>query len=323
MPGPDGSHPEKPARQDSRTGLSQKPLQDAAPQGASARAPRPSEARSIGRDPAAWSFLASDGRFEIRLTRDSADIDAAQALRYHVFYEEMDARPDAAMAESRRDADAFDAICDHLLVLDRQRPPGDQVVGTYRLLRREVAEANSGFYSASEYDIAPVLAAADSDGGGLMELGRSCVLAAYRTNATIQMLWRGLSYYVFDHGIRLMFGCASLPGRDPDQLAVPLSYLHYNHLAPPHLRVRALPHLYAAMDRIPADRIDLRRALHALPPLIKAYLRLGCFIGDGAVVDQQFGTTDVFIILPIERVAPKYYAHFDREELGSGTIPPG
>lgn len=298
-------------------GLVQKSLQDGALQAGSARAPRPSEARSIGRDPSAWSFKAADGRFEIRLTRTAEDIDAAQALRYHVFYEEMDARPDAVMAATRRDADAFDAICDHLLVLDRNRRAGDQVVGTYRLLRRAVADAHGGFYSASEYDIAPVLAAADRDGGGLMELGRSCVLAEYRTNATIQMLWRGLSYYVFDHGIKLMFGCASLPGRDPERLALPLSYLHHNHLAPPELRVRALPQLYSRMDLLPPEQVDSRKALHALPPLIKAYIRLGCFIGDGAVVDHQFGTTDVFIILPIERVAPKYYAHFDREELGA------
>ncbi|MEQ8345957.1 MAG: GNAT family N-acyltransferase [Sneathiellaceae bacterium] len=296
--------------------LLHKPLQNGPAPDRGVRVPRPSEARAVGRNPDAWSLSAGDGRFEIRLTRDTRDIDASQALRYHVFYEEMDARPDAEMARLRRDADAFDAICDHLLVLDHSRPEGDRVVGTYRLLRRAVAEANAGFYSASEYDLAPVLSAIPAAEGGVMELGRSCVLAEYRTNATIQMLWRGLSYYVFDHGIRMMFGCASLPGRDPQQLAVPLSYLHHHHLAPEEVRVRALPHLHARMDLLPADAVAPRRALHQLPPLVKAYLRLGCYIGDGAVVDQQFGTTDVFIILPIERVAPKYYAHFDREELG-------
>ncbi|MFC3226077.1 GNAT family N-acetyltransferase [Marinibaculum pumilum] len=295
--------------------LLHKSLQDGASPERGDRVPRPSEARAVGRDPNAWSLSAGDGRFEIRLTRDPKDIEASQALRYHVFYEEMDARPDAEMARLRRDADAFDAICDHLLVLDHKRPEGDRVVGTYRLLRRAVAESHAGFYSASEYDIAPLLDAVPASEGGLMELGRSCVLAEYRTNATIQMLWRGLSYYVFDHGIRLMFGCASMPGRDPARLAVPLSYLYHHHLAPPELRAVALPHLYTRMDLIPAEEVVPRRALHELPPLVKAYLRLGCYIGDGAVVDQQFGTTDVCIILPIERVAPKYYAHFDREEL--------
>lgn len=289
---------------------------DGATPGHGTRVPRPSEARAVDRDPNAWSLSAGDGRFEIRLTRDAQDIDASQALRYHVFYEEMDARPDAEMARLRRDADAFDAICDHLLVLDHARPAGDRVVGTYRLLRRAVAEAHAGFYSASEYDLGPVLRAGPAAESGVMELGRSCVLAEYRTNATIQMLWRGLSYYVFDHGIKMMFGCASLPGRDPDLLAVPLSYLYHHHLAPEEVRVRALPDLYTRMDILPADQVVLRRAVQQLPPLVKAYLRLGCYIGDGAVVDQQFGTTDVFIILPMERVAPKYFAHFDREELG-------
>ena len=76
--------------------------------------------------------------------------------------------------------------------------------------------------------------------GEILELGRSCVDAAYRNRPAMQLLWRGIAAYVFHYDIALMFGCASLPGTDPDALAVPLSYLHHHHLAPRRLRPRAL-----------------------------------------------------------------------------------
>lgn len=259
-----------------------------------------------------WHCVSADGRFEVRLTRSQDDIAAAQRLRYQVFYEEMAAQPSPEMARLGLDFDQFDRLCDHLMVFDRSRPEGEQVVGTYRLLRRGMAEMHGGFYSASEYDLQPMLDNASS--GGLLELGRSCVHRDYRTNATIQLLWRGISTYVADHGITFMFGCASFPGIDPQQHALALSYLHANHLPPPHCRVRALPSRFVPMNLLPPEQINPRAALHALPPLIKGYLRLGAYIGDGAVIDHQFGTTDVFILLPVERIAPKYQNRFSADE---------
>lgn len=260
-----------------------------------------------------WHCVSADGRFEVRLTRSQDDIAAAQRLRYQVFYEEMAAQPSPEMARLGLDFDQFDRLCDHLMVFDRSRPEGEQVVGTYRLLRRAMAEMHGGFYSASEYDLQPMLDYAGA-GGGLLELGRSCVHRDYRTNATIQLLWRGISTYVADHGISFMFGCASFPGIDPQQHALALSYLHANHLPPQNYRVRALPSRFVPMNLLPPDQINPRAALHALPPLIKGYLRLGAYIGDGAVIDHQFGTTDVFILLPVDRIAPKYQNRFSADE---------
>ncbi len=260
-----------------------------------------------------WQCVSADGRFEVRLTRSPDDITAAQRLRYQVFYEEMAAEPSPEMAKLGLDFDQFDRLCDHLMVFDRTRPEGEQAVGTYRLLRRSVAEMHGGFYSASEYDLQPMLDYVGGS-GGLLELGRSCVHRDYRTNATIQLLWRGISTYVADHNISFMFGCASFPGTDPQQHALALSYLYAHHLPPQEWRVRALPERYEPMNLIPADQINPRAALHALPPLIKAYLRLGAYIGAGAVVDRQFGTTDVFILLPVERIAPKYQNRFSADE---------
>jgi putative hemolysin len=250
------------------------------------------------------------GSLQVRLADTVADIDAAQALRYRVFYDEMGAQPSREMAAAKRDFDAFDGICDHLLVCDHARGSGAAaVVGTYRLIRRPAAEAHGGFYSAAEYDIRPIAAYP----GEILELGRSCVDTASRNRPTMQLLWRGIAAYMFHHEIELMFGCASLPGIDPDALALPLSYLHHHHLAPPHLRPRALPDRFVEMARLAPESIDPMRGLAELPPLIKGYLRLGGFIGEGAVIDRQFNTTDVCIVVKTDLVTDKYYRHYERQ----------
>ena len=250
------------------------------------------------------------GALQVRLAESVADIDAAQALRYSVFYEEMGAAPNPDMARLRRDFDSFDAICDHLLVIDHARGSGAAaVVGTYRLIRRAAAVRHGSFYSASEYDIAKIVLYP----GELLELGRSCVDAAARNRPTMQLLWRGIAAYVFHYDIALMFGCASLRGTDPDALAAPLSYLYYRHLAPMALRPRALPHRHVDMRRLDRSAIEPSVALAALPPLIKGYLRLGGFVGDGAVIDHQFNTTDVCVVVKTDLVTDKYYRHYERQ----------
>jgi L-ornithine Nalpha-acyltransferase len=252
----------------------------------------------------------SSGPLQVRLAESATDIDAAQALRYRIFYEKLGARPLPGMEQQRRDSDAFDPICDHLLVLDHSRGSGlDAVVGTYRLIRREAAARHGAFYSAAEYDIAPLIAYP----GEILELGRSCVDAGYRARPVMQLLWSGIAAYVFHHDIAVMFGCASLPGTDPGALAVPLSYLYHHHLAPPALRARALPERYVDMRRLEPAAIDPARTLAALPPLIKGYLRLGGFVGDGAVIDEQFNTTDVCIVVKTDLVAEKYSRHYERQ----------
>lgn len=249
------------------------------------------------------------GSLEVRLAESAAEIEAAQALRYRVFYDEMAAVPSAEMAARGRDFDDFDALCDHLLVIDHARGSGpDGVVGTYRLIRRPAAEKAGRFYSSSEYDIARLVAFP----GPVLELGRSCVDAAYRTRGTMQLLWRGIAAYVFHHGIEIMFGCASLHGTDVQALAEPLSYLHHNHLAPPELRPVALPGMHVDMALMPAEQVNMKRALAELPPLIKGYLRLGGFVGDGAVIDHQFNTTDVCIVVKTDLVTEKYSKHYER-----------
>ena len=257
------------------------------------------------------------GSLEVRLGATQADVEAAQALRYRVFYDELDAVPSAEVAARRRDFDEFDDVCDHLLVIDHERGSGpDAVIGTYRLLRRSAAEAHGRFYTADEYDIANLVAVE----GEIVELGRSCVDSAYRNRATIQLLLRGIGVYVECHDIVLMFGCASLRGVEPRDVALPLSCLYHHHLAPPELRPRALPERYVSMDLMPPEEIDKGAALAALPPLIKGYLRAGCFVGDGAVIDRQFHTIDICVVLKLDRVAHRFRHRFEgaAEEPGAG-----
>ncbi len=249
------------------------------------------------------------GSLGVRLATTAAEIDAVQALRWHVFYEEMGAVPDAATAASRRDRDVFDTVADHLLVLDHERGEGGAaVVGCYRLIRAPAAARIGRFYSADEYDLSRVLAFK----GEVLELGRSCVHADYRNRAVMQLLWRGIAAYVFLHGIGLMFGCASLPGTDPDAVAPELTYLYRNHLAPEEIRPVALPHRRVAMDRLGDKPLDTRAAVAALPPLIKGYLRLGGFVGEGAVIDRAFNTVDVAVVVKTDLVTDRYFRHYER-----------
>ncbi|WP_290491955.1 GNAT family N-acetyltransferase [Hyphomonas sp. UBA4508] len=251
-------------------------------------------------------------RLEVRLAETEDEILASQKLRYKVFYEERGAKPSAEMAAAERDFDNYDPLCDHLLVIDHNRGQGpDGVVGTYRLLRQSVANQHGGFYSADEYHIQSMLDAAQGS-GEIMELGRSCVEEAYRTMPTLQLLWQGIAAYVFKYDIKLLFGCASFHGTDPDAFGDVLTYLHHNHLAPEEMRPRAVEGRYEPMARTTIDAIDARQALRDLPPLIKGYLRLGGFVGDGAVVDHQFNTTDICIVLPTEKVTDRYYKHYER-----------
>ena len=254
-------------------------------------------------------YIHRAGQLDVRLAVSEQEIAAAQALRYQIFYDEMGAQPTAAMAHARRDIDDYDAICDHLLVVDHGADGRPHVVGTYRLLRQTTAQAHAGFYSAGEYDLSRLIAQSAFD-GQLLELGRSCVAPAYRNNATITLLWRGIASYLQTHGIGHMFGCASLHGADPLLHTAELSYLYHHHLAPPELRARALPENHVPMNRLPAAMIDTRAAARALPPLIKGYLRVGAMVGDGGFVDRQFNTVDVFVVMPVSRITSRYSARF-------------
>lgn len=250
---------------------------------------------------------------EVRLAASDADVDAAQALRYRIFYDEMGAKPTPRCRTMARDIDPYDAICDHLLVVDLERGTLNEpcVVGTYRLLLGSVADTSAGFYSESEFDLDALLYYP----GEIMELGRSCIDAAYRKRGAMQLLWRGIADYVLRNDVQVMFGCGSIHGTDADEAKRVLAYLHHFHTAPTELRPRALEGRYLPMDTMEKDAIDQEKAQAELPPLLKGYLRLGGYVGDGAVIDDQFNTIDVCIVVKTENVTEKYIRHFTRDNV--------
>ena len=259
-----------------------------------------------------WPVLATAGALEVRLAETAGEVEQAQKLRYHIFYEEMAAVPSPQMQREKRDFDKVDEVCDHLLVVDRAVVGDDGqplVVGTYRLMRDVDAARAGGFYTAGEFDMSRMLAG--HAGQRLLELGRSCVLKTYRNRTTtMQLLWKGLLAFVARFDIDVMFGCASFAGTDPDAIALPLSFMHHFHPIPAGMEVKARPELYVPMDRLPKDAIDPKEAMRALPPLLKGYLRAGGCIGDGAVIDKQFATIDVFIYFPLSNIDARYKSRF-------------
>ena len=250
-------------------------------------------------------------RYRVKLAETDAERAGAQRLRYRVFVEEMGAEASPEERAARREWDDLDPWFDHLILecLDPAiADPLDRVVGVYRLMRDMAARAGPGFYGAAEYDLTPILATARPS----VELGRSCVAPEHRGGPAMHLLWNGLAEYVLDHGIEIMFGVASFHGTDPEPIAEALSLLHHRHLAPPDLRVRARPEGYVAMDRLPAEAIDPARALRAIPPLIKAYLRLGGFVGEGAFLDRDFNTIDVCVVMDTARMTERYVQFYKR-----------
>lgn len=250
------------------------------------------------------------GNLTVRLACNEAEIHAAQRLRYRIFCEEMGGAANSQVQKQKRDFDQFDDVCYHLLVLDKNKPHANQVVGTYRLLTRTNMLALGSFYTETEYDLSHVR----DYPGEILELGRSCVEQQYRTKPVIQLLWSGIGSFITENDIKLMFGCASFFGVNINEHRHALSYLYHYHLAPDKIRPRALPEQYQNMNLMPKDEVVPRAALNALPTLIKGYLRLGGHVGDGAVLDYAYNTCDVSIVVQTDVIHERYRNRYGVDE---------
>ena len=259
--------------------------------------------------------LGDAPQLKVRLAEDKKDIRAAQALRYEVFYKTMGAHPKFRQRLSRIDSDRYDSVCEHLLLTTTEKVAkaskktrlanGETVIGCYRLLCRDLAERAGGFYSQNEFDLTPFL-----NGSGrhlnIVEIGRSCVHPDFRCGKGISLMWKGLGAFAARHGIEAMIGCASFSGTDPQAFAQPLSYLHHHHVGELAWQVRAYSRHFVDMNMMDADAIDLKAARRALPPLLRGYIRSGALVGIGAVIDHQFNTVDVFVLMPMQQLSERY-----------------
>jgi len=249
-----------------------------------------------------------DSHFELRLAKSEGDMHAAQRLRYDVFVAELGADGPMIDHVARREIDRFDPHVDHLLLIDRRRPEAEGVIGVYRLMTETGAAEAGQFYSEQEYDLGPLRAS----GRRLLELGRSCLHRDYRGGTAMMHLWGGLADYIAARRIEVMFGVASFPGLDPVPLAGPLSLLHQRHLAPPDLRPVARAAGFQKMDLIAEDDLDRPTAIREIPALIKAYLRLGGFVGQGAYLDRAFNCIDVCLVMDVDRIPERSRAIYQR-----------
>lgn len=249
-----------------------------------------------------------DRHFELRLATTQADLEAAQRLRYAVFVEELGGDGPLVDHDARREIDRFDPYFDHLLLLDHRRAAQDRVIGVYRVMRADGAARAGQFYSEDEYDLGPLR----GSGRRLLELGRSCVHPAYRGGTAMMHLWAGLADYIAQHEIEVMFGVASFHGLDPAPLAAPLSLLHHRHLAPAEIRPVARAPGHQRMDLIAEPDLDRPAAIRAIPALIKAYLRLGGFVGAGAYIDRAFNCIDVCLVMDVALIPDKHRAIYRR-----------
>jgi len=230
-----------------------------------------------------------------RLATSPADLRAAQALRYRVFVDELGGDGPFVDHDAALEKDAFDPYFDHLLLIDKDRD--GQVVGVYRLLPWDRLGPDGRFYCDGEFDLTVLR----RSGKRMLELGRSCVDPAYRGGLAMMLMWQAVAAYAMDRGAEILFGAASFPGTDLSGLAQPLSWLHHTHLAPANLRVNSIPCRLEYL--VPLGQLNMRAAQRAIPPLIRSYLRLGAYIGEGAFVDRAFNTTDVCIILDAARLS--------------------
>lgn len=264
-------------------------------------------------------MTAEEGYLTVRLAQDARDLTAAQRLRYRVFVQELQADGPLVDHAAQLERDEFDPLFDHLLLVDRRLDPDglDHVVGAYRLLPSDRVGTTGRFYSESEFDLAPLRAT----GRRLLELGRSCVHPDHRGGAAMLLLWNALADYVLERRIEILFGAASFPGTDPTRLVQALSYLYHAHLAPEALRVQAKPGQRHRMDLLPAGQVDRRVALAATPALIKAYLRLGGYVGDGAWVDRAFNTTDVCLVMDTALMSARHRDYYMRARAATAAEP--
>lgn len=243
--------------------------------------------------------------FAIDFARSDDDLKQAQRLRHQIFF------PDSKQKDAL-DKDMFDDVCDHLLVYDTT---GTErlLIGTYRLLRQSRMKELGKFYTESEFNID----ALKGTNRELLELGRSCVHPDYRSGIVILLLWHAIAAYIEHFSIGYLFGCGSLPGTNVAEHQASLSYMHHHYRVDDTLAPYAIAN-EAKFEILPKESMT-RQVFTDMPALIKGYLRLGCLIGNGAVIDPVCNTTDVCLVLPRERINFQYLRHFNKRVPADAT----
>ena len=243
--------------------------------------------------------------FVIKIADKKSQLKKAQALRYLIFYKEKKAIPTISKKILRLDYDKIDKFADHLIVIDKNRKGiKNKIVGTYSLLRGDIASHCGGFYTSSEFDLTKILNSYKNN--QILELGRSCVHQNYRNGTIMNLLWKAIAEYVKLYDIKILLGCASFHGTDVMKYTNELSYLRKNFSLPDEFSVKSLDtKIYPSYTKINSNISDLRTFVK-LPPLIKGYLRIGGKVSHNCFVDYKFNTIDLCVIVTTDNIDEKY-----------------
>lgn len=247
------------------------------------------------------------GNLEVRLAHGEDEVSQVLKMRSEIF-----------QLPTKINVDEHDAVCDHLIVIDKSPTRSNQtspIVGTYRLVRAEHAAKVGGFYSASEFKISQMLVG--NTDLNFLEFGRSCVLPDYRNMRAIELLWAGSWAYIKKHNIDILFGCASFRGVDPHQHLEALSFLYHFAASDKIFDVKVNPKFRGDLKLLDKVDIDTKRALKNLPPLIKGYLRVGAKFSTEFAIDKKFNTIDVLTVLPVSNIKKRYIKYYSAKDTRS------
>ena len=248
-----------------------------------------------------FSEIESDN-FIIKLVQTKSELKKAQALRYSVFYKEKKAKPTLPKKLIRLDYDKIDKFADHLIVIDKNTK--NKIVGTYRLIRGDVAELYGGYYSSTEFNLINIVN--NYQNKHILELGRSCVHQNYRNGTIMNLLWKAIAEYVKLYDIKVLIGCASFSGTDPIKYSEELSYLRDNFSLPANLSVESYDNNIYPAYKLNNNNPNQLRTFAKLPPLIKGYLRVGGKVSDNFFVDHRFNTIDLFVVVSTDDIDTRY-----------------
>ena len=242
--------------------------------------------------------------FMIKIAESNFEIKKAQSLRYKIFFKEKKIKRNNLKFLLQRDYDFYDKISDHLIIIDNDREFKDNVIGTYRLLRGNCAKLYRGFYTEQEFDISNLKKNFSSK--DILELGRSCIHSEYRSGIVLKLLWKGISKYIKICKIKILMGCASFNGTNPNRFKDEFSLLYKSYRLPKNYKVKSLQN----NELSPEKNIKQSIILNRLPPLIKGYLRAGGMVSENFYIDKEFETIDYCVIMLIEKIVSRYKSKF-------------
>ena len=249
------------------------------------------------------------GNLILKLAETNSEIKSAQSLRYSVFYKEKNAKATLSKKMLRRDFDKVDRFADHLIIIDKKIGIFEnKIIGTYRLIRGDLAIQYGGFYTSTEFDLSNILQIYKNN--EILELGRSCVHKKYRNGKIMNLLWRGIANYINLYDIKILLGCVSFPGTNVMHFSDELAYLKKNYLLQSELAVESLDNNIYPIHYSKNKNVSDIKLFVKLPPLIKGYLRVGGRVSKNCFVDHDFNTIDLCIVVQTSNIDKKYNKRF-------------